>query len=110
MNYDEMRGKQGANMLNHVTTMVGQEQFCFFALLINNFSYRGNVKGPISRDSEGLSVQYTSLHLTLVTLLCLLTLCFIYTPLSLHTLLSFPIPTLLSFPTLCYLPLTSHLY
>ena len=30
MNYDEMRGKQGANLLNHVATLVGQDQFhCF---------------------------------------------------------------------------------
>ena len=25
MNYDEMRGKQGANMLNHVATLAGQD-------------------------------------------------------------------------------------
>ena len=50
-------------MLNHVATLVGQdrqEQFYFFLLLPNNgyhiFRYRGNVKGPISRDSWGLSV------------------------------------------------------
>ena len=36
MNYDEMRGKQGANMLNHVATLVGQDQFYFFPLLFNN--------------------------------------------------------------------------
>ena len=36
MNYDEMRGKQGANMLNHVATLVGQDQLYFFPLLLNN--------------------------------------------------------------------------
>ena len=29
MNYDEMKGKQRANMLNHVTTLVGRDQFYF---------------------------------------------------------------------------------
>ena len=29
MNYDEIRGRQGASMLNHVATLVGQDQFCF---------------------------------------------------------------------------------
>ena len=61
MNYDEMRGKKGANMLNHVTTLAGQDQFYFFPLLLNNgyrvFSYHGDVKGPISRDSWGMSVH-----------------------------------------------------
>ena len=36
MNYDEMRGKQGDNLLNHVATLVGQDLFCFFPLLLNN--------------------------------------------------------------------------
>ena len=27
MNYDEMKVKQGANMLNHAVTLVGQDQF-----------------------------------------------------------------------------------
>ena len=57
MNYDEMRVKQGANMLNHVATLVGQDQFYFFPLLLNNgyhvFSYHGDVKGPISYNSGG---------------------------------------------------------
>ena len=60
MNYGEMRGKQGANTLNCVATLAGQEQFYFFPLLLNNgyrvFSYRADVKGPISRNSWGLSV------------------------------------------------------
>ena len=60
MNYDEMRGKQGASMLNHVATLVGQDQFYFFPLLLNNgyriFSYRSDVKEPISHDRWGLSV------------------------------------------------------
>ena len=34
MNYDEMREKQGANMLNHVATLVVQDQFYFFQLLL----------------------------------------------------------------------------
>ena len=34
MNYDEMREKQGANMLNHVATLVGQDQFCFSHYLL----------------------------------------------------------------------------
>ena len=62
MNYDEMRGKQGANMLNHVATLVGQDQFYFYQLLLNNgyciLSYCGNVEGPISRNSWGLSVVF----------------------------------------------------
>ena len=66
MNYDEMRGKQGANMLNHVATLVGQDQFDFFPLLLNNgyrvFSYYGDVKGPISRDSWGLNIQQNIKH------------------------------------------------
>ena len=53
-------GKKRANMLNCVATMAGQEQFYFFLLLLNNgyrvFSYHGDDKGPISRDSWGLSV------------------------------------------------------
>ena len=60
MNYEEMCGKQCANMLNHVTTLVGQDQFYFFPLLLKNdycvFSYGSNVKGPISCNSWGLSV------------------------------------------------------
>ena len=32
MNYDEIRRKQGANLLNHVATLVGQEKFCFFPI------------------------------------------------------------------------------
>ena len=55
-----MRGGKGANMLNCVATLAGQEQFYFFPLLINNgyhdFSYHGDVKGPIISDSWGLSV------------------------------------------------------
>ena len=35
-NYDEMREKQGANMLNHVVFLVGQDQLYFFPLLLNN--------------------------------------------------------------------------
>ena len=35
MNYDEMRGKQGANLLNHVTSLLGQDEFSFFPLLFN---------------------------------------------------------------------------
>ena len=61
INYGEMRGKKGANMLNCVATLAGREQFYFFLLLLNNgyrvFSYHGDVKGPISRDSWGLSVH-----------------------------------------------------
>ena len=57
MNYDEMRGKQGANMLNHVATLVVQDQFYFFPLLLNNgyciFRYCGDVKGPIFCNSWG---------------------------------------------------------
>ena len=49
-------------MLNCVATMAGQEQFYFFLLLLNNgyrvFSYHGDVKEPISRDSWGLSVSF----------------------------------------------------
>ena len=60
MNYDEMREKQDANMLNHVATLVGKDPFYFFPLLLKNsyciFSYCNNVKGPISRDSWGQSV------------------------------------------------------
>ena len=48
MNYVEMKGKQGDNTLNHVATLVGQDQFYFFPLLLNNgyciFSYCGDVK------------------------------------------------------------------
>ena len=59
-----MMGKEGANCL---ATLVGQEQFYFFLLLLNNgyrvFSYHGNVKGPISRDSWGLSVYLLSLYI-----------------------------------------------
>ena len=55
MNYDEMRGKQGANLLNHVATLVGQDEFCFFLLLLNKgytvLRYCGDVKGPISCNS-----------------------------------------------------------
>ena len=65
MNHDDMREKQGANMLNHVATLVGQDrqdQFYFFPLLLNNgccvFSYCGDVKGPISRNSWGLNVVF----------------------------------------------------
>ena len=56
MNYDEMR-KQGANMLNHVATLVSQNQLNFFPLLLDNgycvFRYCGDVKGPISCNSWG---------------------------------------------------------
>ena len=31
MNYDEMRGKQGANMFIHVAPLVGHDQFYFFS-------------------------------------------------------------------------------
>ena len=62
MNYDEMRGKQGANMFNHVGTLVGQDKLYFFPLLLNNgyciSSYCGDGKGPISRNSWGLSVVF----------------------------------------------------
>ena len=54
MNYNEMEGKQGANMLNHVTTLAGQDQLNFFPLLIKNdycvFRYRDYVKGHITHD------------------------------------------------------------
>ena len=67
INHGEMRGKKGANMLNCVATLVGQEQFYFFLLLLNNgyrvFSYHGNVKGPISCDSWELSVVPYLSHL-----------------------------------------------
>ena len=57
MNYDEMRGKQGGNLLNHVASLLGQNEFCFFPLLLNNgycvLKYCGNVKGPISCNSWG---------------------------------------------------------
>ena len=57
MNYDEMRGKQGANMLIHVATLVDHEHFYFFPVLLDNgyciFKYCGDVKGPISRNSWG---------------------------------------------------------
>ena len=36
MIHDEMRGKQGANMLNHVATLVGHDQLYFFPLFLNN--------------------------------------------------------------------------
>ena len=43
-----MKGKQGDNTLNHVATLVGQDQFDFFPLLLKNgyriFSYCGDVK------------------------------------------------------------------
>ena len=62
MNYDEMREKQGANLLNHVATLVGQDQFCFFPLLLNNgycvLRYCGDVKGPIFHNSWTLSVVF----------------------------------------------------
>ena len=57
MNYDEMRGKQGANLLNHVASLLGQDEFCFFPLLPNNgyciLRYCGDVKEPISSNSWG---------------------------------------------------------
>ena len=57
MNYDEMRGKHSANMLNHVATLVGQDQFYYFPSLLNNgycfLKYCDDVKGPISRNSWG---------------------------------------------------------
>lgn len=60
INHGEMRRKKVDNMLNCVATLAGQEQFYFFLLLFNNgyrvLSYHGDVKGPISRDSWGLSV------------------------------------------------------
>ena len=60
MNYDEMRGKHGANVLNHVATLMAQDQFYFFPFLLNDgyhvFSYCGNVKGPIPSNSWWLSV------------------------------------------------------
>lgn len=47
-------------MLNCVATLAGHEQFFFFLCILNNgyrvFSYHGDVKGPISCDSWGLSV------------------------------------------------------
>ena len=65
-----MRGKQGANTLNHVATLVGQDQFHFFPLLLNNgsrvFSYSGDVKGLISCNSWGLSV-YTCWEIPLIS-------------------------------------------
>ena len=57
-----MGGKQGANVLNHVAILAGQDQFYFFPLLLDNgyyvFSYRGDTKGPISRNSWGVECKY----------------------------------------------------
>ena len=69
INHGEMRRKKGVNMLNCVATLAGQEQLNFFLLLLNNgyrvFSYHGDVKGPISRDSWGLSVHTVYEYFTL---------------------------------------------
>ena len=64
-----MRGKQGANSLNYVATLAGRNQFYFFPLFLNNgyrvFSYHGDIKGPITRDSGGLSVYANEADLSL---------------------------------------------